>query len=63
MERKIKRGDIYYANLNPVIGSEQGGSRPVLMISNDVGNSIALRSLSHPSQAENTLKQNCRHTL
>ena len=33
MERKIKRGDIYYANLNPVIGSEQGGTRPVLIIS------------------------------
>ena len=30
MERKIKRGDIYYANLNPVIGSEQGGTRPVI---------------------------------
>ena len=29
MERKFKRGDIYYANLNPVIGSEQGGTRPV----------------------------------
>lgn len=38
MERKIKRGDIYYANLNPVIGSEQGGMRPVLIISNDIGN-------------------------
>lgn len=38
MERTIKRGDIYYANLNPVIGSEQGGRRPVLIISNDVGN-------------------------
>ena len=38
MERKFKRGDIYYANLNPVIGSEQGGTRPVLIISNDVGN-------------------------
>ena len=63
MERKIKRGDIYYANLNPVIGSEQGGTRPVLIISNDVAISIALRSLSHPSQAEYTLKQNCRHTL
>ena len=34
----IKRGDIYYANLNPVIGSEQGGIRPVLIISNDIGN-------------------------
>lgn len=35
MERTIKRGDIYYADLNPVIGSEQGGTRPVLIISND----------------------------
>ena len=38
MERTIKRGDIYYAELNPVIGSEQGGTRPVLIISNDIGN-------------------------
>ena len=34
----MKRGDIYYADLNPVIGSEQGGKRPVLIISNDIGN-------------------------
>lgn len=34
----VKRGDIYYANLNPVVGSEQGGHRPVLVIQNDVGN-------------------------
>lgn len=38
MDRMIKRGDIYYANLNPIIGSEQGGTRPVLIISNDTGN-------------------------
>lgn len=38
MDRTIKRGDIYYADLNPVIGSEQGGTRPVLVISNDIGN-------------------------
>ena len=38
MERKIRRGDIYYANLDPVIGSEQGGERPVLIIQNDKGN-------------------------
>lgn len=38
-ERKIRRGDIYYADLNPVIGSEQGGKhRPVLIISNNKGN-------------------------
>lgn len=34
----IKRGDIFYADLSPVIGSEQGGQRPVLIIQNDVGN-------------------------
>ncbi|WP_034601431.1 type II toxin-antitoxin system PemK/MazF family toxin [Clostridiisalibacter paucivorans] len=34
----IKRGDIFYADLSPVIGSEQGGVRPVLVIQNDVGN-------------------------
>ncbi|NLA73748.1 MAG: type II toxin-antitoxin system PemK/MazF family toxin [Clostridiales bacterium] len=34
----IKRGEIYYADLSPVIGSEQGGIRPVLIVQNDVGN-------------------------
>ena len=34
----IKRGDIFYADLRPVIGSEQGGIRPVLIIQNDIGN-------------------------
>jgi len=34
----IKRGEIYYADLSPVVGSEQGGIRPVLIIQNDVGN-------------------------
>ena len=34
----IKRGDVYYADLRPVIGSEQGGIRPVLIIQNDTGN-------------------------
>jgi len=35
---QIKRGDIYYADLSPVIGSEQGGIRPVVVVQNDVGN-------------------------
>lgn len=35
---QIKRGQIYYADLSPVVGSEQGGTRPVLVIQNDVGN-------------------------
>ena len=34
----IKRGDIFYADLSPVVGSEQGGVRPVLIVQNDVGN-------------------------
>ncbi len=34
----VKRGDIFYAELNPVIGSEQGGIRPVLIVQNDIGN-------------------------
>jgi len=37
-EKKILRGDLYYANLNPVCGSEQGGTRPVVIIQNDSGN-------------------------
>lgn len=37
----IKRGDIYYADLSPVVGSEQGGVRPVLVIQNDVGNKFS----------------------
>ena len=35
---QIKRGDIFYADLSPVVGSEQGGVRPVMIIQNDVGN-------------------------
>lgn len=38
---EIRRGDIYYADLNPVVGCEQGGRRPVLVIQNDVGNHYA----------------------
>ena len=34
----VRRGDIYYADLSPVVGSEQGGMRPVLIVQNDVGN-------------------------
>lgn len=38
MDTSVKRGDIYYADLTPVVGSEQGGVRPVLIIQNDMGN-------------------------
>lgn len=38
MRKAIRRGDLFYADLNPVVGSEQGGIRPILVIQNDVGN-------------------------
>ena len=38
MDTSVKRGDIYYADLSPVVGSEQGGVRPVLIIQTDTGN-------------------------
>ena len=38
MNKEIRRGDLYYAELDPIVGSEQAGTRPVLVVSNDVGN-------------------------
>lgn len=38
MEQNVKRGEIYYADLSPVVGSEQGGIRPVLIVQNNTGN-------------------------
>ena len=38
MEKEVKRGEVLYADLSPVVGSEQGGIRPVLIVQNDVGN-------------------------
>ena len=38
MRKAIRRGDLFYADLNPVVGSEQGGIRPVLILQNNVGN-------------------------
>ncbi len=38
MTMQVRRGDIFFAQLNPVVGSEQGGTRPVLIIQNDIGN-------------------------
>ena len=38
MDSTVKRGDIFYADLSPVVGSEQGGTRPVLIVQNDMGN-------------------------
>ncbi len=36
--KELRRGDVFYADLNPVVGSEQGGTRPVLVLQNDIGN-------------------------
>ena len=43
MNKNIKRGEIYYADLSPVVGSEQGGIRPVLILQNDKGNCYSPR--------------------
>lgn len=53
MDRKIRRGEIYIADLDPVIGSEQGGERPVLVIQNNVGNTHS------PMMLQKTYIENC----
>ena len=51
----IRRGDIFYADLRPVIGSEQGGIRPVLIIQNDIGNkyspTVIAAAITFPSKS------------
>ena len=63
MERTIKRGDIFYADLNPIVGSEQGGRRPVLIVSNDIGNThsptviiVPITSRVHKGKAAHTYR-------
>ena len=46
--KEVKRGDIFYADLSPVVGSEQGGQRPVLIIQNDVGNHFSTTVIVAP---------------
>ena len=48
MEKEIKRGQIYYADLEPILGSEQGGIRPVLVIQNDFGNQSSPTTIIAP---------------
>ncbi len=48
MARQCRRGEIYFADLNPVIGHEQGGRRPVLVIQNDTGNRYASTTIVAP---------------
>ena len=62
MERTIKRGDIFYADLNPVVGSEQGGIRPVLVISNNTGNRYSPTIIIAPiTSRTHTRKRSSRH--
>lgn len=44
-QMQILRGDIYFADLSPVVGSEQGGSRPVLILQNDIGNKYSTTTI------------------
>lgn len=59
----VHRGDIYYADLSPVVGSEQGGVRPVLIVQNDVGNrfspTVVAAAITSPARP----KQTCPRTL
>ena len=54
--RKCRRGEIYLADLNPVVGHEQGGRRPVLIIQNDVGNLHSPTTIVAPLMASFTTK-------
>lgn len=45
---RVKRGDIFYADLSPVVGSEQGGLRPVVVIQNDIGNRYSPTTIVAP---------------
>lgn len=53
----VRRGDIYYADLSPVVGSEQGGMRPVLIVQNDVGNKYSPTVIAAAITKQNFQKQ------
>lgn len=55
---EIKRGQIYYADLSPVVGSEQGGFRPVLVIQNDIGNHYSPTIIIAPITTKGSIKAN-----
>ena len=59
----IRRGDIFYADLSPVIGSEQGGVRPVLIVQNDVGNRFSPTAIAAAITGFNVQKRICPRIL
>lgn len=56
-----RRGDIYYVDLNPIIGSEQGGSRPVVVIQNNMGNKYSPTLIVAMITSKNIQKNNYQH--
>lgn len=60
--REIKRGDIYKADLSPVVGSEQGGIRPVVIVQNDMGNRYSLTIIVVPITTRLNKKNLPTHT-
>ena len=59
MDTSVKRGDIYYADLSPVVGSEQGGIRPVLIIQNDTGNRYSPGKARLPTHIALPVNESC----
>ena len=55
----IFKGDVYYADLNPVIGSEQGGVRPVVILQNDIGNKYSPTTIVAPMTYDNQKQNLC----
>lgn len=58
MRKKIKRGEIYYADLDPTVGSEQNGFRPILIIQNDIGNQYSPTTVVVPITSKVGKKSN-----
>ena len=59
----IRRGDIYYADLSPVIGSEQGGLRPVLIVQNDMGNKHSPTVIAAAITSKEIGRASCRERV
>lgn len=59
----IKKGDIYYASLNPGVGSEQTGTRPVLIVQNDIGNKYSTTTIAAMLTSKTTKKHLPTHVF
>ena len=56
LEKKVNKGDIYYANMNGTVGSEQNGTRPVIVVQNDIGNKYSPTIIVVPLTSQIDLK-------